>query len=178
MYEKLNQKLRTKAVTAVLPKHQPLTDCIKCFHSLMSGLSILSLIFDINKLSTKQRFMQISPCHQNTVGFNIYALKRQQQCENSEIILPLVSERIRCQLSNGRQLQLSHSTKSVLHGVLMTLVAIGCGRDETQFSRLRERRRMCGKFLLLDRFCWCLIRKYHMRVYACLKTYICQCSEG
>lgn len=127
---KLNQKLRTKAVNAVLPKHQPpLTDCIKCFHSLMSGLSILSLIFDINKLSTKQKFMQISPCHQNTVGFNIYALKRQQQCENSEIILPLVSERIRCQLSNGRQLQLSHSTKSVLHGVLMTLVATGCGRD-------------------------------------------------
>lgn len=24
---------------------------------------------------------------------------------------------------------MSHSTKSVLHGVLMTLVAIGCGRD-------------------------------------------------
>lgn len=40
---------------------------------------------------------------------------------------------------------MSHSTKSVLHGVLMTLVAIGCGRDcqdETQYLGFMKERRL------------------------------------
>lgn len=43
----------------------------------------------------------------------------------AKLFCGLRAKRIRCQLSNGKQLQVSHSAESVLHGVLMTLVAAG-----------------------------------------------------
>lgn len=44
----------------------------------MSGLSILCLIFHINKLPTKQKIMQITSHQQNSEGMNIQALRLQQ----------------------------------------------------------------------------------------------------
>lgn len=71
--------------------------------------------------------MQIT---KNTKGCNSHKpLRRQQQCKNSEIVLQLVSDSICCQLSNERWLQVSHRPKLVLHGLLMTLVAVWCGGD-------------------------------------------------
>lgn len=60
---------------------------------------------------------------------------RQQNCELAKIILQLFRERICCQLSNGRQLQVSHRSKLVLHGVLMTLVGTRCASDTRIKSR-------------------------------------------